>query len=310
MIRLLRGLSVLIGVALVMGVCPKSGAFTSPAGIRLGPCTYGSGAATSKGSVIGHVNRTCDGGTPGAGGSGQGVPMPPTRVVDCGPRLVRGGVIAVPGDVCSQVRSVCGVASSRQLPTDPFLTTTGTSQPAPGGGWEQVGLDCSARSAAPQVTGVLVMQEVRRLVPHPRIGVAPPGGVTLVNIQTLLWADTASEQSLGTVVLLGHRVALQVRVARVDWDFGDGQSETTDGPEPRYDPAAGCRTVTCPGYWGHTYASTGAMTIAATVTWSGAYRVDAGAWLAIPGEVTGPAVTAALTVKQARGVLVPGPGQR
>jgi hypothetical protein len=104
-------------------------------------------------------------------------------------------------------------------------------------------------------------------------------------------------------------VSLQVHVARVDWDFGDGHSESTDGPERRYDPGAGCRTVTCPGYWGHVYATTGAMTIAATVTWSGRYRVDGGPLRDIPGTVTGPTATVALTVKQARGVLVPDPGE-
>ncbi|MFN2518707.1 MAG: hypothetical protein ABR604_06620 [Jatrophihabitantaceae bacterium] len=273
-------------------------------------CNATTGARTTAGGFSDYSGKSCNSGTPASGNDGgHGGPGLVTRVVDCGPRQVRGAV-AVPGDVCSQVRSVCGVASAGQLPTDPLLTTTGTLQPAPGGGWEQVGLDCSARSAAPQVTGLLVMAEVRRLVPHPQIGVAPPGGVTLVNIQTLLWADTPADQSLGTVVLLGHRVALQVRVARVDWDFGDGQSDTTNGPERRYDPAAGCHTVICPGYWGHVYASTGPMTITAAVTWSGRYRVDAGAWLDIPATVTGPAARAVLTVKQARGVLVPNVGER
>jgi hypothetical protein len=179
----------------------------------------------------------------------------------------------------------------------------------PGGGWHLVALDCAVQAAAPRVTAVLVMREVRKLVPHPKVGIAPPGGATLVNIQTLLWADTPSDQSLGTVTLLGHQVTLQVHVAQVDWDFGDGQRDTTPSPEPRYDPSAGCKTVSCPGYWGHVYAATGAMTVSATVTWSGRYRVDGGAWLDIPGTVTGPATTAALTVRQARGVLVPNPGQ-
>jgi hypothetical protein len=235
--------------------------------------------------------------------------VPVIRVVDCGPPQVAGQVRPGPGDVCDQVRNVCDAATVARLPKDPKITTTATQQRHADGSWSLAGIDCAVHAAAPRVTAVLVMREVRKLVPHPKVGIAPPGGATLVNIQTLLWADTPSDQSLGTVTLLGHQVTLQVHVAQVDWDFGDGQRDTTPSPEPRYDPSAGCKTVSCPGYWGHVYAATGAMTVSATVTWSGRYRVDGGAWLDIPGTVTGPATTAALTVRQARGVLVPNPGQ-
>jgi hypothetical protein len=232
-------------------------------------------------------------------------------VVDCGSPRVAGQARPNLGDVCGQVRLLCDVATVKQLPRDPKLTTTGTEQRTPDGTWRFIGTGCFASIAAPQgtavpqVTAAAVLREVRRLVPHPKVGIAPPGGATLVNIQTLLWADTPVDRSLGPVTLLGHRIDLRVRVARVDWEFGDGTGDTTSTPEPKYDPGAGCRTVTCPGYWGHVYVATGAMQISATVTWSGRYRVDGGAWLAIPDTVTGPAMTADVTVRQARGVLVP-----
>jgi hypothetical protein len=240
-----------------------------------------------------------------------GGPAVVTRVVDCGSPRVAGQARPNLGDVCGQVRLLCDVATVKQLPRDPKLTTTGTEQRTPDGTWRFIGTGCFASIAAPQgtavpqVTAAAVLREVRRLVPHPKVGIAPPGGATLVNIQTLLWADTPVDRSLGTVTLLGHRIDLRVRVARVDWEFGDGTGDTTSTPEPKYDPGAGCRTVTCPGYWGHVYVATGAMQISATVTWSGRYRVDGGAWLAIPDTVTGPAMTADVTVRQARGVLVP-----
>ncbi len=215
-----------------------------------------------------------------------------------------------PGAVCGQVRNVCDAATAKQLPTDPRITTTATEQRNPDGTWQLIGTDCLVRSARPRVTALLVMQQVRKLVPHPAIGIAPPGGATLVNIQTLLWAETAPEQSLGAVRLLGHDVALRVRVVRVDWDFGDGSTDTTDSPEPKYNPADGCRTVMCAGYWGHVYRSTGSMRVSATVTWSGRYRVDGGPWQDIPDTVTGPAASTDLVVRQARGVLVPAPSNR
>jgi len=218
---------------------------------------------------------------------------------------VAGQVRPDPGEICGQVRNICDVASVARLPKDPNITTAATVQRLADGSWSLTAMNCALKSATPQMTALMVMREVRKLVPHPKVGIAPPGGATLVNIQTLLWAETPADQSLGTVTILGHQVSLQVHVARVDWDFGDGQHDATDSPEPKYDASDGCKTVTCPGYWGHIYTTTGPMTVSATVTWSGRYRVDGGGWLDIPETVTGPATTATVTVRQARGVLVP-----
>lgn len=89
-------------------------------------------------------------------------------------------------------------------------------------------------------------------------GYRPAGRCDAGQYPDVAWAETPADQSLGTVTLLDHRVTLQVYVARVDWEFGDGQSESTSGPEREYDPADHCKTVTRRGYWGHVYASTGA----------------------------------------------------
>jgi hypothetical protein len=159
--------------------------------------------------------------------------------------------------------------------------------------------------AGPGVTGSAVRAQVQRLVPHPSIGEAPPGGVTLVNIQTLLWLGTAPDRDLGTVTIIGQRVGLRVHVVHVAWTFGDGASATTNSPGHRYEPADGCRQARCPQYWGHVYTATGRRTITAQITWSGEFRVGSGAWQRIPGTVTGPRQGAAITVRQARGVLVP-----
>jgi hypothetical protein len=268
-------------------------------------CQNETGASGGNGGVTARGTNTCNAGTTGAAAGGSRGPVVVTRTVDCGPPQVAGQLRPDPGDVCGQVRNLCDAATPAQLPTDPTITTTASEQRNPDGTWRLIGTDCLVQGARPQVTALLVMQQLRKLVPHPAIGVAPPGGATLVNIQTLLWAETPAEQSLGTVTLLGHRVALRVHVDRVDWDFGDGSTDTTDTPEPRYDPADGCRTVTCPGYWGHVYRATGSTRVTATVTWSGRYRVDGGAWQDIPDTVTGPAATTDLVVRQARGILVP-----
>jgi hypothetical protein len=154
----------------------------------------------------------------------------------------------------------------------------------------------------------LARDQVQRLVPRPGIGVAPPGGVTLVNIQTIFWVDTSAQRWLGSVLLVGRHVDLQASLDSVAWDFGDGHDDVSTGPGTPYSTARPCGTPQCPGYYGHTYRTTGAMTVRATVTWSGRYRVDGGAWQAIAGTVRGAPATLQLTVKQSRGVLVGDPG--
>ena len=172
--------------------------------------------------------------------------------------------------------------------------------------WVYTGADCAARTG--QLTPLLVRQQIEKLAPRPGIGVAPPGGKTLVNLQTVLWADTPADRGLGTVTLLGtYRVALRVHVQRVAWAFGDGATEIADGPGLPYRKGEHCTTVTCPGHFGHVYATTGTMRITSQVSWSGQYSVNGGAWQDVAGTVDGPAATAQVTVLQARGVLVADP---
>jgi hypothetical protein len=158
------------------------------------------------------------------------------------------------------------------------------------------------------VTGEMARQEAEKLLPHPAIGVAPAGGVTLVNIETVLWVDTPVDRMLGTVTLLGHRVALRAHIVRVEWNFGDDSTAISATPGRPYTNADPCRTVDCPDYFGHTYVHTGPLTIAAQLTWTGQFRVDNGTWQAIPGTVTAAATSTAVHVKEARGILVPNPG--
>jgi len=150
-------------------------------------------------------------------------------------------------------------------------------------------------------------QQIRRLVPSPKIGVAPAGGATLVNIQTLLWLDTKPDLDLGSATLLGASVRLRAHLDHVVWDFGDGSNDTTHGPGRAYTETDPCDTKICDGYWGHVYAHRGPVTIRATATWTGEYRVGGGAWQVIAGQATAAPATTSLTVKQARGVLVPNP---
>jgi hypothetical protein len=273
-------------------------------------CTGTTWATSGSGAFNGIGTESCDDGTPGEEGNALVSTQPVIKTIDCGPPQVRANIRSYAPDYCGQAQDACAVESAADLTTVAGITTEATLQQRPDRSWELAGVNCNARVATPQVTALAVREQIERLVPHPKVGIAPPGGVTLVNIQTLLWVDTPADRSLGTVSLLGHRVALRVHVDHVDWDFGDGSTDITDGPEPKYDPADDCHTVTCPGYWGHVYATTGAMSVSAAVTWTGQYRVDGRGWQDIAGTVAGPATTAQLTVREARGVLVPDPAVR
>ena len=161
--------------------------------------------------------------------------------------------------------------------------------------------------ARAQVTAEMARAEAEKLLPHPKIGTAPAGGVSLVNIETVLWVDTKPDPTLGTVTLLGYRVTLRAHLERVDWSFGDQSSETTSGPGKAYTKDDPCTTAQCPDYFGHVYRNTGHLTIGAQLTWTGQFQVDGGALQDIAGAVTAPAAGQPIHIREARGVLVDNP---
>jgi hypothetical protein len=146
------------------------------------------------------------------------------------------------------------------------------------------------------------------LIPTAAIGLAPRQA-TLVNIQTIMWVDAPAVRTLPAFTLLGQRVVVRLRIDHVAWDFGDG-STAARGPVGKAYDAQGdpCRAVTCPDYFGHVYRATGAVTVGATAWWQASFTVDGGQPVAIPGAVAGPTARSPLRVLQARGVLVPNPG--
>jgi hypothetical protein len=104
-------------------------------------------------------------------------------------------------------------------------------------------------------------------------------------------------------------VALRIHLSEARWDFGDGTTDSSPDPGKPYDDARDpCRTKQCPDYYGHTYTKTGRRTIVLTLGWHAQYN-PGGGWIDIPGTLTGPSARQSLTVKQARAVLVPNPGE-
>jgi hypothetical protein len=164
-------------------------------------------------------------------------------------------------------------------------------------------------TADPIPTTEALRQQVLRLLPTVQIGSAWTTRA-LVNAQTILWAQTDANRSLGTVTVVGRQVGLRIGFDHATWDFGDGASDITTNPGRVYSDAHPCTTAQCPDYYGHTYTDTKRVTITLTVAWHAQFSLDNGAtWTDVdPAPLTGPATTHDLTIVQARGVLVPDPG--
>jgi hypothetical protein len=193
--------------------------------------------------------------------------------------------------------------TGRPVHTDAFATLTRTH-----GRWGNPQVWCPA-NPGPQLDLTALRDHAIRLLPKISIGAAW-SHFALVNAESLFWADTRPQRILPPVTVLGRRVALRVHFVRANWRFGDGTSDEAPTLGKPYDAANDpCNTAQCPHYYGHTYRHTGTVIIALTVTWRAQYSLDRKHWEDISGDITGPATHHRLPVKQARGVLVPNPGE-
>lgn len=159
------------------------------------------------------------------------------------------------------------------------------------------------QAAAPDAA--TIRDQAIRLLPAVRIA-STDDHVGLVNIETVLWADTAARRSLGTVMITGHRVWLRIAFASAAWDFGDGTTDTASGPGKVYDSVGDpCSSKMCPDYYGHVYRAPGPVTVRLRVSWQASWSLDGSHYAPVgSGPITGPAASYALTVLQAKGVLV------
>ena len=67
---------------------------------------------------------------------------------------------------------------------------------------------------APQVTQALVLRAFQRIpVPASKVSIQPPGGKTLVNLETIF--STEAAEFTRTIGLLGHRVDLEISPSAV-----------------------------------------------------------------------------------------------
>jgi hypothetical protein len=134
------------------------------------------------------------------------------------------------------------------------------------------------------------------------ISTQPKGNTTLVNLKTFYkvnWAARGFEPGeidlVDPATMFGYRVEIRPKLVSYVYRFGDGASEgPTTSPGGVYPD----------GDIVHTYRKPGTYTSRVDVTFGADFRINGGAWIAIPDTVTVPQPGTPITVKEARGVLV------
>ncbi len=143
-----------------------------------------------------------------------------------------------------------------------------------------------------------IAAELQRLPLTPStLSVQPPSGWTLVNADTVAFADDA-EQVLTTTVL-GFVVTIRATPMSFTWDFGDGEAPFTTRDPGRAWPE---HTIS------HRYLAEGTHRISLTTTWSAVFQIaGTAAWEPVDGTATTTTTSAPLDVFEARSHLVAGP---
>lgn len=171
-------------------------------------------------------------------------------------------------------------------------STTGT--------WRDLGIRCVGPGEEPtpeatpaEITPGVVLRALRRLGLPEAEARTQPEGTTLVNFDTIFYAD--AEPQTRDVTLLGRPVTIEATPVEFVWHHGDGTSRTTAEPGAPY-PA---RDIT------HRYASATDEPLAprVDVTYRARFRVADGPWRPISETVTVTGPPGSLLVSEATPVL-------
>lgn len=151
-----------------------------------------------------------------------------------------------------------------------------------------------------QSMNALMLEAVRRVRPPAvEVVVQPPGGQTLVNLDTIFSAE--AETFTRPVWLLGRRVLLRVTPSRFTWVHGDGSRQVTLKPGLEYRPG-----VSMDRYVSHRYLDAGrTVHPRVDVGYTARYSLNGGSsWRNVTGVVTIAGPASDLEVVEARPVLV------
>ncbi len=134
-------------------------------------------------------------------------------------------------------------------------------------------------------------------LPEAPLEVQPPGGVTLVNFDTILHTD--AQPFTETVQLLNRQITFDIEPSEFTWTLGDGRTLTT--PDPGRAWRAG---LPMDEYVSHRYAEAGSVRLQLTTTWSARWRLPNGPWRPVADTVQITSPPQQLEVTTARPQLV------
>lgn len=124
--------------------------------------------------------------------------------------------------------------------------------------------------------------------------VQPPGGRTLVNLDTNFYTDNSGFTVI-PVTLVQSEVRVQAEPVSYTWHFGDGTSDTTTSPGAPYPDLDVA----------HAYESADEVAVRVDTTYGNAsFSVAGGPWEAIPSTITIPGTESDLAIVEARPELV------
>lgn len=152
--------------------------------------------------------------------------------------------------------------------------------------------------AADVLTPGRILEAFERIpLPEAPLEVQPPGGVTLVNFDTIL--HTEAQPFTETVQLLNRQITFDIEPAEFTWTLGDGSTLSTTDPGRAW--RAG---LPMDEYVSHRYAKAGTVQLQITTTWSARWRLPNGPWRPVDGTVDVTSPPQQLEVTTARPQLV------
>lgn len=146
--------------------------------------------------------------------------------------------------------------------------------------WIDIDLSEPSDGSGAPVSPREVAERLRDRIPVPRAAVEinPDRGV--VGVESWFWIDGYDGSMLtNSTDAFGSLVEVEARVTRYRWSFGDGTTVESDTPGRAYPERSQVRHI----YERSSAGLSDGYPVEATFTFGVRYRVDGGAWIALPG---------------------------
>ncbi|MFC7490074.1 MULTISPECIES: hypothetical protein [unclassified Knoellia] len=202
---------------------------------------------------------------------------------------------------CATAAAACANGQFQAVVLRRLVNPDGTAVAGPTGQWTGWGVTCFPDQLPGNTLPSLVqIRQAFREITFTKgdLKIQPVGNVTLVNLPTYFettWPEAGvGPDEIDSRVLLGYRLEIQPVLRSLTYVYGDGNSSeptaSLGGPHPEGDIR-----------W--TYERPGVMATRVDATYGGRFRLEGGAWIAIPDTVDVQGTPVTLTVREAKARL-------